>query len=103
MKELIDIERKSNGVCIKFQIDITGSSLPRFKDRVKDVCQNTKNMELDFQNVEMVDSMGIGFIVAVCNSMKKNNGVLKIINISSELLDLFTSMHLNQHIELAGE
>ena len=48
----------------------------------------------------MMDSIGIGVIIATHNSMKKNGGKLVIANASENIVKLFRSMRLDQHLTL---
>jgi anti-sigma B factor antagonist len=45
----------------------------------------------------MVDSVGIGVIIATHNSLNKVGGKLKVTNITKDIYTLFTTMRLDRH------
>ncbi len=60
-------------------------------------------LEMDLSNVKMIDSMGLGMIVATHNSLKKSTGIFTVVHASKELYDLFRSMRLTQHFSVSSD
>ena len=58
------------------------------------------SMVPEFSGTGMMDSIGIGVIIATHNSMKKNGAALVIANASENIIKLFKSMRLDQHLTL---
>lgn len=100
--ENYEVEIVNGSIVIHFNRDLIASFVEIIKPRIKDVCNNSNSVILDFENVEMVDSLGIGFLVAINNTLLKHSGTLEVVNISADVLDLFKSMHLNHHFSLKG-
>jgi anti-anti-sigma regulatory factor len=44
----------------------------------------------------MVDSVGIGVIIAVYNSLSQANRQLKVVNVAQDIFGLFSTMRLNR-------
>lgn len=67
------------------------------------VSDGVREITVDFSDVVMLDSAGIGLLVAVHNSLRKVSGHLRIIHASTEIIDLLRMMRIHQHIEVSGE
>lgn len=81
--------------------DIVASMIPDFRKKVGEILERAPGeLRLDFDGVEMIDSIGIGVLIAVHNSMKKNGGKLVIVHASDDIARLFSSMRLDQHFFL---
>lgn len=65
--------------------------------------EGIREITLDFANVHMVDSSGLGLIMSAHNSMRKAGGRLAVIHASRDILDLFRSMRLHQHLTITGD
>lgn len=46
--------------------------------------------------MSMVDSVGIGVIIAAYNSLSQSNRQLKVINVAQDIYGLFSTMRLNR-------
>lgn len=67
------------------------------KDLLKEVAAGVKTLTIDLGGVEMVDSVGIGVLVATHNSLSKSGGSMTVSNVSTDLCKLFRTMRLDQH------
>ncbi len=78
--------------------DIVASIAGEFKAELLSIVEETAAvLTIDLENVEMVDSIGIGVIIAAHNSLQKNGKQLRVINTSREIFDLFSAMRLDKH------
>jgi anti-anti-sigma regulatory factor len=48
----------------------------------------------------MVDSVGIGVIIATHNSLDQKGGKLRVINIADDIYGLFSTMRLDRHFSV---
>ena len=81
--------------------DIVASMADDFrKDLLKEVNNGVKRLVVDMSGVEMVDSVGIGILVATHNSMTKSGGSMAVSNVSQAIYSLFRTMRLDQHFEV---
>ncbi len=97
------VENKGEQVIIKFTADLVASSVEDLRDVLKKLISDKINkMIMDFEGIEKIDSMGIGLLVSTHNALSEREAVLEVINLSSDLLDLFTVMRLNEHITIKG-
>lgn len=58
------------------------------------------HLTLDFGQVLMVDSMGIGVVIAAFNSVRNCGGSLKVVNLPTDVGSLFHTMRLDRHFEI---
>ena len=55
---------------------------------------------IDFNEVESIDSSGVGVLIAAQNDLKKKNAQLKVINVSDPILKMFKIMRLDRHFNV---
>ncbi len=70
---------------------------------VQAVAKDTGNLVLDFSDVDNIDAIGLGIIVAACNTLKKKDGMLTLINVSDELCGFFNALRLDQAFEVRSK
>ncbi len=100
-----DIIKEENRIIIKPGHNLVASIANSFRSELHSLIQESpQELTIDLSGVEIVDSVGIGIIIATHNSLNKIGGKLKITNISKNTYDLFVTMRLNRHftIEVAA-
>ncbi|WP_300668362.1 STAS domain-containing protein [Desulfoluna sp.] len=103
MSEIIRNERR---VTIRPGRDIVASMAGEFRSELnKEIAEELEELTIDLNGVEMVDSVGIGVIIATHNTLDQQGSQLKVINIAEDIYGLFTTMRLDRHftIEKTGE
>jgi anti-anti-sigma factor len=97
------ITREGSTVTITPGRDLVSSMIPDFKQELNSLLESApQELRLDLAGTEMMDSIGIGVVIATHNSMKKKGGRLVISGASENILKLFKSMRLDQHLNLNG-
>ncbi|MDY0227514.1 MAG: STAS domain-containing protein [Desulfomicrobium apsheronum] len=95
------IVREGNIATITPGQDLVSSMVPEFKQELASLLEDSPaEVRLDLIGAGMMDSIGIGVIIATHNSMKKKGGKLIIVNASENIIKLFKSMRLDQHLNL---
>lgn len=98
---MVNSKKKGKKKTIKPGKDIVASVVEDLKTKLLGlVNQEIKEITVDFKGVEMVDSVGLGVLIATHNSMEKKGGILKIKNVSENIYNLFKTMRLDQHFEV---
>jgi len=64
--------------------------------------QGARELVLDLADIRMVDSSGLGLLMAAHNSVSRAGGRLAVIHASAELVELFQAMRLHQHFSVSG-
>ena len=81
--------------------DVVASWTMEFKEELDSLIQESpEELVIDLTDVEIIDSTGIGVIIAAHNLLDKQGGKLKIINTTNDLYGLFRLMRLNNYIEI---
>lgn len=83
--------------------NIVAATLPELRTRMREVVEEgVGELVIDLAGVSMVDSSGIGLLIAAHNSLRKVGGRLAVIHVSADLLELFQTMRMHQHFTVAG-
>ena len=94
MSELI---KDGNQATIKPGIDVVASMAEDFKNELlAAINESERDFYIDLTGVEMVDSVGIGVIIAAHNTLNQADRDLKVINVIKDVYGLFTTMRLNR-------
>ena len=94
-------KKKTTKKTVKLDKDIIASMAADFRDKLlKLVKEGIEELTLDLRQVEMVDSVGLGVIIAAHNSLRGIGGKLTVKNVSSDIYRLFKTMRLDQHFEV---
>ena len=97
------IEKSGNIVTVTPGENIVASMADDFRAELHTLVQeNPEQIIIDMSEVEMVDSVGIGVMIAVHNSLAKNKSTLKIKNADKSILTLFKTMRLDRHFSVEG-
>jgi anti-anti-sigma factor len=103
--EMMELSREGIRVNVKPGGNIVASGINELRAKLKPVIDDGgREIIFDLEGVRMIDSIGLGLLIATHNSLAGVGGKLKIVNASKDLLDLFRNMRLDQHFEvrLAG-
>lgn len=101
---MMDVKKDGTKALVSLTQDLVASRAKEIKAELKELCEGgVLEMSLDMAGVEMVDSAGIGVLVATQNTLKKNGGGLSVKNLNPDLLDLFKTMRLDYHFEIKGD
>jgi anti-anti-sigma factor len=82
--------------------DIVVSTVEEMKAEIKKLLVSSSgDLTIDFSGVEMIDSKGLGLLIAVFNSLEAGGRKLRITGASPDLVDLFRVMRLDRHFVIA--
>ena len=77
--------------------DVVASMADAFKGELLSAVDSSEGtLIIDLDGVNMVDSVGIGVIIAVYNSLSQANRQLKVVNVAQDIFGLFSTMRLNR-------
>ncbi len=93
-----EIIKEGDKVIVKPGKDVVASMANEFRAELHSLLQESpKEIQIDLSGVDMVDSVGIGVMIATHNSINKSGGTLSITNVAKDIYSLFTTMRLNRH------
>jgi len=89
------IERNAKHCRVQLAGDLTASNVPALRAALKtELDAGVRDVVIDLARTGMLDSSGIGVLIAVFNSLSTLKGTLKVINVSTEIFQLLQSMRL---------
>ena len=99
----LQIERQGVRAVITPTGDLTSSTAPKLRPQVQALLdRGVRAVTFDLASVGVVDSQGLGLLIAANNSLMKIGGRIEVVNASEELLALFRAMRLDRHFTIAG-
>lgn len=100
---MTEISRDGSSAVVKPGADIVASNAKELREELKNLIDlGIRELVVDLGAVEMIDSVGLGLLIAVHNSLSKTDGTLTVINASKDLEGLFKSMRLDRHFAVRG-
>jgi anti-anti-sigma factor len=85
-------------------VNLVANSVEELRTALKKlISENVLKITINFQDIDMIDSMGIGLLVSTHNILSARNGEMLIINLSSDLQELFSVMRLDEFFSISGE
>ena len=92
-----EIIKKNDETIVKPAMDIVASMAEDFKSELLSAIDGCEDkLVVDLAGVEMVDSVGLGVIIAAHNTLSQKGKKLKVINVSKDIFGLFNTMRLNR-------
>ncbi len=96
-----EITKDGDKVIVKPGADLVASTVKQLKAEMKQTLDDgAVELAIDLSGVEMIDSMGMGLLIAAHNSLGKNGGQLELINASADILKLLKNMRLDKHFQM---
>ncbi len=93
-----EIVKQGDTATVKPGCNIVASMVDDFKNELKGLAEGEySRLIVDLTGTKMIDSMGIGVLIAAYNSLKKRGAQLELVNVSDEISGLLKSMRLNQY------
>ncbi len=86
------------------QGDLIASDVPDLQAALKQQLQRgVDEIVFDLAATVMLDSSGIGLLIATCNTMARQQGRIRVINVSPDILQLLQSMRLTGRLNATGK
>jgi anti-anti-sigma factor len=83
--------------------DMVSFSLPPLRSKMREIVDSgVLHLTVDLAKVQMVDSSGLGLLIAAHNSLKRAGGQLVVIHASEDILHLCKTMRIHQHFSVSG-
>lgn len=81
--------------------DIVASVAEGLRARLREILQDSPGpLVLDLSKVELIDSVGIGLLIAVHNTLAKSGQKLILIHVNPDLAGLLRTMRLDKHFSI---
>ena len=97
------IERNERKCRVKLVGDFVASVVPGLKSALNlELQAGVAEVEFDLRDTPMLDSSGIGLLIAAYNSLARQGAVLRVANASPDILRLLQSMRLVNRLNVSG-
>jgi anti-anti-sigma factor len=97
------IKQKGGNGSVKMKGDLTAVLVPELQARLKELLnKGAREMEFDLAASTMLDSSGIGLLIASANSLLPNGGMVRVTNVCPDIFRLFQSMRLTARLNVSG-
>jgi anti-anti-sigma factor len=98
------IERNGNQAVITPPEPVTVAFARELRPQLRQlIADGVSQIVIDLSNVDLVDSSGIGLLIATHNSLTKAGGGLRVIGVSSDVEHLFKVMRLDRHFTVEAK
>ncbi len=102
MEIKIDLRPKGNNITlVVLRGEIGTETVNQLKDKMEAIVNEGKNrLVMDFGDVSYLNSMGLGVIAGTLKRVKKENGDLKLLNLSPAVRELLELTRLTKVFEI---
>ncbi len=98
------VTRESDKATVHPAGDVVAASVPELRAVMREaVSTGARELTVDLSTVRMIDSCGIGVLIAAHNSLCKLGGHLVVVHASKDILALFKVMRIHQHFRVSGD
>ncbi len=95
------IAKTKGEVTVSPQKDVVASMANGFKAELNAIVKGKPTkLIINLAGVEMIDSVGIGVIIAAYNSLRNIGATLEVTNASRDIYNAFVAMRLNRHFDI---
>ncbi len=97
------IEERDKCLHVTLAGDLTAGMVAGLQNAIRQALQpSAVEITIDLVNTAMLDSSGIGLLIATYNSLSRRQGRLKVVNASTEILQMLESMRLVNRLNVTG-
>lgn len=81
--------------------NMAGANIDELRDALKNlVASGHTELTIDLRDVDQVDSLGMGLLVATHNSLHAKQGALAVVNVNPDIYHVLTTMRLDKHFTI---
>ena len=97
------IDHKDLQGSVQLMGDLTAVLVPDLQAGLKQVLQKgVRNLVFDLTSTRMLDSSGMGLLIAAANSLAQMGGKVRVTNVSPDIFRLLQSMRLTFRLNVSG-
>lgn len=101
MAQGFTIERRDRACVVTMQTDLTAALVAPAQAALKqELAAGATHVEFDLAQATMLDSSGIGLLIAAANSTAKAGGRVRVLNASKDIRTLLRSMRLTSRLDV---
>lgn len=97
-------EQKDQQGSVRLNGDLTAALVPELQATLKEMMgKGARELVFDLTNTAMLDSSGMGLLIAATNSLAPVGGVLRVTNVCPDIVRLLKSMRLTARLNVSGK
>ena len=98
---MLQIQKNGPKTFAKMTENMVGSKIDELRMELSNLVQNDHtDLTIDLSSVDMVDSLGMGLLVATHNSLKAKQGHLTLVNVKQDIYNVLVVMRLDKHFTI---
>ena len=100
----VTITRAADIALVRPAGDVVAASVPGLRSALREIIETgVRELTVDLASVQMIDSCGLGALVAAHNSLSRLGGHLTVVHASQDILALFKVIRIHQHFSVSGD
>jgi anti-anti-sigma factor len=97
------IEQKDQQGSVKLEGDLTAVLVPDLQTDLKEMLnKGARELVFDLASTAMLDSSGMGLLIATANSLAPNGGHIRVTNVCPDIFRLLQSMRLTARLNVSA-
>lgn len=97
-------EQKDQQGSVSLKGDLTAVLVPELQASLKEMMNNgARELVFDLTNTAMLDSSGMGLLIAAANSLAPLGGKVRVTNVCPDIFHLLQSMRLTARLNVCGK
>ncbi len=96
----IDDLKDGDSSILKLSGEIDAYTAPRLKEHLLNLIEENKEVQVDMQQVNYMDSTGLGVFISALKTSKEVDKTFKLINLQDNVYRLFNITGLNEVIDI---
>lgn len=98
------IVRENGRIVIRPAGKITAATVPALEEDIRQALgPDQTELVIDCVDVQDIDSIGVGLLVATFNTLSQKGGKMSVVNTDPEIYDLFRIMRLTDHFQVMAK
>jgi anti-anti-sigma factor len=101
--EKFAIEQENEESSVKLAGDFTAVMIPSLQASLKEMLEKgTRDLAFDLASTQMLDSSGIGLLIAAANTLTARGGRISVTNVCPDIFRLLQNMRLTLRLNVSG-
>jgi len=97
------VEQKGTQYLVRLKGDLTAILVPDLQAELKGMLsKGAREMVFDLKDAAMLDSSGMGLLIAAANSLAPDGGRVQVTNVSPDIFRLLQSMRLTARLNVSA-
>jgi serine/threonine-protein kinase RsbW len=97
------MEQKDLQGSVRLKGDLTAALVPDLQASLKEMLsKGARDLDFDLASTTMLDSSGMGLLIAAANSVAPNGGKVRVTNVCPDIFRLLQSMRLTSRLNVSG-